>query len=139
MSTPQMQRSVPERSVPEVLGDIIANFEEIVRAEIRLGRTEIKEETAKAVKSGITLGAGVALGFLGLGFLLLAAVYALTMMIAAWLAALIVGAVVAIVGGALASTGAKRLKSVDPKPDKTIRSMEENVQWAKQQIKSSGR
>ena len=130
MSTPQMQRSVPE-----VLGDIITNFEQIVRAEIRLGKTEMKEEAAKAVRPGATLGAGVALGFYGLGFLLLAAVYAMTMVMAAWLAALIVGAVLAIVGLALASTGGKRLKRLHLTPDKTIRSLEENVQWAKQQIK----
>ncbi len=130
MSTPQMQRSVPE-----VLGDIITNFAQIVRAEIRLARTEMKEEAAKAVRPSATLGAGVALGLYGLGFLLLAAVYALTMVMAAWLAALIVGVVLAIVGLALATTGRKKLKSVHLTPDKTIRSLEENVQWAKQQIK----
>jgi uncharacterized membrane protein YqjE len=130
MSTPQMQRSVPE-----VLGDIITNFEQIVRAEIRLARTEVKEEAAKAVKPSATFGAGVALGFYGLGLLLLAAVYALTMTMAAWLAALIVGVVVAMVGLALASAGRKKLKSMHLAPKKTIRSLEENVQWAKQQIK----
>lgn len=130
MSTPQMQRSVPA-----VLGDIITNFEQIVRAEIRLARTEVKEEAAKAIKPSAMLGAGVALSFYGLGFLLLAAVYALTMVMAAWLAALIVGAVVAIVGLALASAGRKKLKSTHLALEKTIRSLEENVQWAKQQIK----
>jgi uncharacterized membrane protein YqjE len=124
-----------QRSVPAVLGDIITNFEQIVRAEIRLARTEVKEEAAKAIKPSATLGAGVALSFYGLGFLLLAAVYALTMVMAAWLAALIVGAVVAIVGLALARAGRKKLKSTHLALEKTIRSLEENVQWAKQQIK----
>lgn len=130
MSAPQMQRSVPE-----VLGDIVTNFEQIVRAEIRLAKTEVREEAAKAVKPSAALGAGLALGLYGLGFLLLAAVYALTMVMAAWLAALIVGAVLAIAGFAVASTAGKELKRVHLTPDKTIRSLEENIQWAKQQMK----
>jgi len=130
MATPQMQRSVPE-----VLEDIISNFEQIIRSEFRLATTEVREEVAKAAKPGIHLGVGIMLGLYGFAFLLLAAVYGLTTWMANWLAALVVGAVVAIIGGIFLSAGISKLKRLDPTPDKTIRSMEENVQWAKDQIK----
>ena len=54
---------------------------------------------------------------------------------AGWLAALLVGTILAIVAVALMSSGGKKLKQVNATPDKTMRSIEENVQWAKHPIK----
>jgi hypothetical protein len=71
----------------------------------------------------------------GLGFLLLAAVYTLSMVMAAGLAALIVGGVLALVSVALVTSGIKKLKALNPAPERTIQTLEENVQWAKDQIK----
>jgi uncharacterized membrane protein YqjE len=130
MTTPQAQRSVPE-----VLQDIVGNLQEIVRSEFRLAKTELKEEAAKAAKPAATFGVGLVLGFYGIGFLLLASVYGLSTVMAGWLAALLVGAILAIVSIALISSSGKKLKRVNPTPDKTIQSLEENVQWAKTQIK----
>jgi uncharacterized membrane protein YqjE len=130
MATPQTQRSFPE-----VLRDIVGNLQEIVRSEFRLAKSELKEEAAKAAKPAATFGVGLVLGFYGMGFLLLASVYGLSTVMAGWLAALLVGTILAIVAIALMSTSGKKLKRVNPTPDKTIQSLEENVQWAKHQIK----
>ena len=130
MATPQMQRSFPE-----VLQDIVGNLQEIVRSEFRLAKTELKEEAAKAAKPAATFGVGLVFGFYGIGFLLLASVYGLSTVMAGWLAALLVGTILAIVAIALMSSSGKKLKRVNPTPDKTIQSIEENVQWAKHQIK----
>ena len=130
MAAPQMQRSVPE-----ILEDIASNLTELIQAEFRLAKSELKEGAEKVARPGATLGAGVALAFYGLGFLLLAAVYALSLVMAAWLATLIVGGVLALAAGILLGAGTTKLKRVNLAPDKTIRSLEEDVQWAKQQIK----
>jgi Putative Actinobacterial Holin-X, holin superfamily III len=130
MATPQMQRSVPE-----VLQDIVGNLQEIIRSEFLLAKAELKEEASKAAKPVATFGVGVALGFYGIGFLLLAAVYGLSTMMAGWLAALLVGAILAIVAIVLMSSSGKKLKRVNPTPGKTMRSLEENLQWAKHPIK----
>jgi hypothetical protein len=71
----------------------------------------------------------------GLGFLLLAAVYALSMVMAAGLAALIVGGILALVSVALVTSSARKLKALNPAPERTIQTLQENVQWAKDQIK----
>jgi uncharacterized membrane protein YqjE len=123
------------RSVPEVLQDIVANLQEIIRSEFRLAKTELKEEAAKAAKPAATFGVGLVFGFYGVGLLLLASVYGLSAVMAGWLAALIVGTVLVIVAIALIASTGKKLKRVNPAPDKTIRSLEENVQWAKHPIK----
>ncbi|HWO29561.1 MAG TPA: phage holin family protein [Candidatus Acidoferrum sp.] len=130
MAAPQMRRSVPQ-----ILEDIASNLTHIVQAEFRLAKSELKEGAEKVAGPGATLGAGVALAFYGLGFLLLAAVYALSLVMAGWLAALIVGAVLTVAAGILIAAGGTKLKRVNLAPDKTIRSLEEDVQWAKQQIK----
>src|ERR1700731_4437455 len=128
-----LQNMQNNRSVTEVLQDIVANVQEIVRSEFKLARTEIGEQATRAAKSSAPLGSGVVLGLYALGFILLAIVYALEMVVAAWLAALIVGAAVAVVAAILVSVGRKRLKQVRM-PEKTIVSVKENVQWAKNQI-----
>jgi uncharacterized membrane protein YqjE len=130
MAAPQMQRSVPE-----ILENIASNLTQMVQAEFRLAKTELKEGAAKVAGPGAALGAGVALAFYGLGFLLLAAVYALSLVMAGWLAALIVGGVLAVAAGILISAGSTKLRRVNLIPDKTIRTLAEDVQWAKQQIK----
>jgi uncharacterized membrane protein YqjE len=123
------------RSMTELLQDIIADIQEIVRSEFRLAKAEIQEETAKVARSGIPLIVGLLLGLYALGFILLAAVHALSIVVDAWLAALIVGLGVAVISLILISVGRNRLKGVKVVPEKTIGTMKENVQWAKHQIR----
>jgi hypothetical protein len=130
MAAPQMQRSVPE-----VLQDIVGNLQEIIRFEFRLAKTELKEEASRAAMPVATFGMGLVFGFYGIGFLLLSSVYGLSTVMAGWLAALLVGTILGIVAIALISSSGKKLKRVNPTPDKTIRSLEENVRWAKHPIK----
>ena len=129
-----LQNMQNNRSVTEVLQDIVANIQEIVRSEFKLARTEIGEQATRAAKSSAPLGSGMVLGLYALGFILLAIVYALEMVVAAWLAALIVGAAVAVVAAILVSVGRKRFEQVK-KPQRTMANVKENVQWAKNQIK----
>src|SRR6202167_6518263 len=130
MTAPQMQRSVPE-----ILEDIASNLTQIVQAEFRLAKTELKEGAEKLTGPGAALGAGVALAFYGLGFLLLAAVYALSLVMAGWLATLIVGGVLVLAAGILIGGGSAKLRGGNITPDETMQTLEEDVQWAKQQIK----
>jgi uncharacterized membrane protein YqjE len=123
------------RSVPEVLQDIVGNIQEIIRSEFRLAKAEVKQEASKAAPPVKMIVAGAAIGFYALGFLLFTAVMGLATMMATWLGALIVGAVLGIVALALITTAAKRLKHVNAVPERTIETMKENVQWAKNQIK----
>jgi uncharacterized membrane protein YqjE len=123
------------RSMAELLQVIIADIQEIVRSEFRLAKAEVQEETSKVARSGVPLAIGLLLGLYALGFLLLAAVHALSIVVDAWLAALIVSFVVAVISAILVSVGRNRLKGVKVVPEKTTRTMKENVQWAKHQIR----
>ncbi len=123
------------RSVPEVLQDIVGNIQEIIRSEFSLAKVEIKQEAAQAKRPLIMWFVGGILGLYGLGFLLVTAIMAMAVVMPIWLAALIVGAVLTVVSIALLSAASKKLKLVHTVPERTMESMKENVQWAKEQIK----
>jgi uncharacterized membrane protein YqjE len=124
-----------DRSIAAVIKDIVGNLQQIVRAEIRLAKAELRDEAAKAKRGVTLLAAGALLATLALGALLLAAIYGLSTTMPPWAAALVVGLATAIVGGLFASAGAKQLKQVTLPPPKTAATIQENVQWAKTQAK----
>jgi uncharacterized membrane protein YqjE len=127
--------AVADRPVSTVLHDIVGNVQDIVRSEIRLAKTELNEELAKARSAGMLLGLGVLMVTFGALFALLAIVYALSLVMPAWGAALVVAAGVGVIAALCIAAGIKRLKTVRAVP-KTVASVKENVEWAKQQTKS---
>jgi len=124
-----------ERSFSSLLEDIVGNVQGIIRSEVRLAKAEIQEETVKARKAAGITASGAALALYALGFLLLTCLYALETALAPWLSALIVAFVVGCIAAILISAGMKEFKRVDPRPDKTINSIKENVEWAKDQAR----
>ena len=120
-----------ERSIAAVLTDIVGNVQQIVRAEIRLATLEVRHEVVKARRSATLLTIGGAIAVLALAFLLLACVYALATVVAPWIAALIVAAAAAVVGGAFIAVGMKQMRQVAIAPPRTMATIEENIQWAK--------
>jgi uncharacterized membrane protein YqjE len=124
-----------DRSIAEVLQDILRNLQEIIRSEVRLAKTEVREEIGKAKSAGLLVGVGGVCGIFATFFLLLTIVYALATVLPYWAAALIVTVVLAIVAAVVLNAGLKQFKRVHPVPDKTIESVKENVEWAKQQTK----
>lgn len=122
------------RSVAEVLQDIFGNVQELIRSEFRLAKAETREEVSKVAKFSVMLGAGFVLVVYAVGFLLLTIMYALETTLVPWLAALIVAVGVMMIAMVAVSIGRKRMKQVHM-PEKTIETMKENVQWAKQQIR----
>jgi uncharacterized membrane protein YqjE len=126
--------SAGDRSISVVLQDIVRNIQDIVRSEVRFAKTELREEVAKARSASVLVAIGVLTGTFSAFFLLLTAVYALTLFVPNWAAALIVATGVAIVAGVTLGAGLKRFKTVHAAP-KTVASLKENVEWAKQQTK----
>ncbi len=124
-----------DRSAGEIVKDIIANAQGIIRSEVKLAKTEIREEAQKAVNAGAMLGVGAVAGLYALGLLLAAAVAAIALIMPWWAAALIVGGVLATTSGALISLGLGRWKQVRA-PEKTMADVKENVEWLKRQTKS---
>lgn len=123
-----------ERSITQILQDIGTNIQQIIRSEMLLARTEVKQEAVQAAQGARPLIGGGIAALYGAGFLLLACVFALEIVVDAWAAALIVGGGVAIIGAIMIKVGLNRLRAVNPTPERTIASIKENVQWAKNKV-----
>jgi uncharacterized membrane protein YqjE len=103
---------------------------EILRAEVRLARAEVREEARQAGEAAVVGGAGILFLVFGLNFLLWALVWALAPNMPVWMASLIVAAVAVAAGAALVFAGKKKIQEIEP-PTKTRQSLKENVEWAK--------
>jgi uncharacterized membrane protein YqjE len=124
-----------DRSLSDVLQDVIRNVQEIVRSEVRLAKAEIREEAAKTKSATLLLGAGAVTAIFATLFLLLMIVHALALVMPSWAAALIVGAALAVVAGVTLPAGIRRFKLIHPTPERTVETIKENVEWAKQHTK----
>jgi len=124
-----------DRSLTNLFQDIVRNVQEIMRSELHLAKAEMREEAVKAKSSAMLLGAGAASAAFAILFLLLMIVYALTLVMPNWAAAMIVGVVLAVAATMLLTAGMKRFKQIHPTPERTVQSIKENVEWAKQQTK----
>ncbi len=125
---------------PEGLGSLISgvikDLQDLLRGEIQLAKTELKEDAAGIGKAaGLLAGAGV-FGLVGLIFTLLAVMYLLDKVVQLWIAAGIVGLSVLAIAAILALVGKNKLSAANLKPEQTIETLKEDKEWASQQISS---
>ncbi|WP_055574674.1 phage holin family protein [Streptomyces prasinopilosus] len=124
-----------EPSVGQLLSGVTADLQTLFRQEVELAKAEIREEGTRAGKAaGMYGGAGFA-GYLVLLFLSLAAVLGLSNVMDGGWASLIVAAVWAVVAAVLYQKGRERMRTVSPKPERTVETMKENAEWARHPTK----
>ncbi len=122
-----------ERSLGQIVGDLSHDLTTLVKQELELARTELKEEAAKAGKgAGMLGGAGVS-GLLALILGSFALAYLLDNWMPVELAFLIVTILWAIVGAVLAARGRKELKKSNPQLPETQQTLKEDAAWARAQ------
>jgi uncharacterized membrane protein YqjE len=124
----------------ETLGDtvtgIIRDLQEIVRGEVQLAKTEIKEDASQMGRAlGMIAGAAM-LALVGFIFIMLGVTYLLNKSLQMWLAAGIVGIVLLIIGAIVGMVGKNQMQQASFKPEKTIESVKEDKEWASRQINS---
>ncbi len=124
-----------DRSVTDVLQDILRNVQDILRSELRLAKAEIRQEATQAAAAARWLTIGV-VGLLSAWmFLLWTAVYALSTVLPLWAATLVIAVAVACAGGTGLTAGLRRFTRMKPLPERTIESLQENLEWMKQPTK----
>lgn len=121
------------RSVADIIGDVASDLSALVRQELELATTELKQEATRAGKGAGMFGAAGLAGHLALIFASLALVYLLDNWMPAELAALVITVLWAGVAAMLALNGKQQLKKTNPQLPKTQRTLKEDVQWAKAQ------
>ncbi|MDQ6929273.1 MAG: phage holin family protein [Candidatus Eremiobacteraeota bacterium] len=132
--------SLRERPMGELMKKLGEDLSLLVRQELDLAKAEIIEKTKSAgAGAGMFSGAAVA-GVLALGALTAFFILALSLVIAPWLAALVITVLYGSGAAILAMNGKKKfLQAAPPVPEQTAQTLKEDVQWAKTRIKSAGR
>lgn len=124
-----------ERSLGELFGELMGEVSNLVRQEAALAKAEIGEKASKIGVNLASLAAGGAVAYAGF-LAIIAATIALLVEVGGlswWGAALLVGVVVAAVGGVLVMKGISALKSANLAPRQTLESLKEDAQWARNQ------
>jgi len=125
---------------PEGLGSlitgIIKDLQDLLRAEVQLAKTELKEDVTAAGKGIGYIAGGAMIGLVSFIFLMLAVTYLLDKWVDRWVGAAIVGVVLAVIAAILAMSGKRKLSAGNMKPEQTIETLKEDQEWAKQQINS---
>jgi len=129
-------RSGAGKTTSELLKDIAGNVQEIIRSEFRLARTETIEQAGKAWEGARLLIAGAVMGIFALGFVLATIALLFARVMPAWAAVGLTATIVGITAAVMISSGRTRMKQVHIKPEKTVESVKENVQWMKDQTRS---
>ena len=121
-----------ERPVSELTRDLAEQTATLVRQELQLAQVEMREKGKRAgIGAGLFGGSGV-VALYGLGALIAAAILLIAEEVDAWLAALIVAAVLFAIAGVLALTGKKQVsEATPPKPEQTIETVKQDVQQVK--------
>ncbi|HUF35442.1 MAG TPA: phage holin family protein [Gemmatimonadales bacterium] len=124
-----------ERSVGELFGHLTQDLGLLVRQEAQLAKTEIQTKVSRATNDLVSLAAGGIVALIGALALTAAVILLLVdpVGLAPWLAALLVGAVMAGVGYVMLKGGLRDLRKIDPSPRRTVESIKDDIQWAKEQ------
>jgi hypothetical protein len=125
-----------DRSIPELIKQLASETSMLGRREIELAKAEMIEKGKSAgVGACFLTGAGVA-ALLSLGCFSAFVILAFAQVMPAWGAALLLCLVYAGVAGVLAMTGKERIAdAAPPAPEEAIESVQEDVRWAKAQLK----
>jgi uncharacterized integral membrane protein len=127
-----------DQSLPSLLSDLTRDTVDLVRQEIALARAEMSMKISNAQTALTSVAIGAAILLAGLFIILQAVVNAVEMLlppeVAPWLAPLIVGIVVAIVGYMMLKGGASKLTADNLMPHKTIDSLKRDKTVAQEKI-----
>lgn len=134
------EQELHDRPVGELLKELSSQTTTLVRQELELAKAEMAEKGKQAgLGAGMFGGAGL-FGLLALGALTACLIAALATGMQVWLAALVIAAVYAAAGAILALLGRQKTReATPPAPEQAIESTKEDIQWAKNQVKSARR
>jgi len=128
------QPKQPDKSLGDLFADLSAEFTQLVRTQVELAKTEIRQETDKLKVAGGAFGAAGVAGWMALLLLSFAAAWGLSEVMPEGVAFLLVGLVYAAVAAALFVAARNRMKDINLVPKDTVEDVKEDVQWARQKL-----
>ena len=127
-----------DRSLGALISELAQDTTTLVQQEVALAKAEMSEKASHLGQSVASLAIGAAVLLAGLLALLDAVIYGIAEILPAslspWLGALIVGAILAVVGYALVQKGREDIKSTSLTPERTAASLQRDKDMVKEHI-----
>lgn len=139
---PTEQERLRESPTSELFRRLLTDVRLIFGRQAQLAKLELEDKGSRLRTAGVEIAAAVVVAVFGVGVFIAAAVLALTIVLPAWAAALIVGAVLVAVAAVLFLMGRARLRSLGSlAPTETIEAAREDVAWIRREterLRSTG-
>lgn len=128
-----------DKSLPSLFSELTTETVDLIRQEIALARSEISQKVSTAQTAITSVAIGAAILLAGLFIILQAVVAGVEMLLppdlAPWLAPLIVGLVIAVIGYAMLKGGSSKLKPDNLMPHHTIDSLKRDKAVAQERTR----
>ena len=121
-----------DRTIAALLADLADQVSSLIRNEVALFKAELLEKLGLIGQGAAAIATGVLIAFSGWLALLAAAVLGLAIVVAPWLAALIVGLVMLGLGAALLYFGKRRLDAETLAMRRTLNSLRQDEAWVRE-------
>ena len=128
-------RSMENKPLGELFGDLATEMSNLVRQEVTLAKVEVSEKAKYVGRNVGYLVVGGAVAYAALLAIIAAIIMLLGRVMPNWGATLLVGVVVAGIGWLLIGKALSALQDADVTPTQTIETLKEDAAWMKQQIK----
>ncbi len=142
--THEQHRRRDSRSVADLFRDLRDEATLLARQQVELAKAEMTEKFSKWTRNAVYIAVGGFIAYAGFLFLLLAATFGVLFGLieggmadvhALWVAPLLVGVVVAVVGYIFVQKGISTLKRASVVPKRTHRTLREDKQWLEQKTR----
>lgn len=129
-----MANMVEQRPLGELFSELAKQTATLVRHEVELAKVEMAAKAKAAGYDVAQIAVGGIIAYFGGLALLAAVVFLLAEVMPLWASALVVGLAILAVGGVIAFFGVRALQRLDPAPRQTLRTLQENKQWLREQV-----
>ena len=128
-------RSMDNRPLGDLFGDLATDMSNLVRQEITLAKVELTQKAKYVGRNVGYLVIGGAIAYAAMLAIIAALIMLLAKYVPHWGSALIVGAVVGGIGWLLIGKAMTALQQTDLTPRETVETLKEDATWMKEQIK----
>lgn len=128
-----------ERTLGQLVASAAEDLSTLVRGEIALAKAEVSLQAKKAGRGGALLAAAAVVGFYSVYFIFTTLAEGIQALgLPRWLSFLIVTVVMLLIAGVLGLLGWRKMRTVEPKPEKTIDNAQRTVAGIKAAVANPG-
>jgi protein-S-isoprenylcysteine O-methyltransferase Ste14 len=115
----------------DLMGELGREISTLFRQEVELAKAEVREQSKRAGAAAGKLVAAAVIGLVAALLLSWTLVYLIDLVAPEWVGFAIVGVVYAVVAAVLGANGRKQMQNVNPKPEQTAQTIQEDKGWLK--------